>query len=123
MSSAGPRILVVEDDGRLLSVLEDVLRAEGYELRSARDGIAAIRQMLSFRPEVVLLDLEMPGMNGHEFMAWMVEQNVQIPVIIASCNDDAAADFATAATLSKPYDLDQLLKAVTAIVPSPRDKS
>jgi CheY-like chemotaxis protein len=79
--------------------------------------------MLSFRPEVVLLDLEMPGMNGHEFMAWMVEQNVQIPVIIASCNDDAAADFATAATLSKPYDLDQLLKAVTAIVPSPRDKS
>jgi two-component system response regulator MprA len=112
------RILVVEDDNRLLAVLEDVLRAQGYEMRTARDGIAAIRQLLTFSPEVVLLDLEMPGMNGHEFMAWMMENAVRIPVLVASCNDDVKpADLGVAGKISKPYDLDQLLAAIAAITP------
>jgi DNA-binding response OmpR family regulator len=116
--SRAARILVVEDDNRLLAVLEDVLRGEGYEMQTARDGIAAIRRLLTFRPEVVLLDLEMPGMNGHEFIAWMTENAVQIPVLVASCNDDVKpADLGVAGKISKPYDLDQLLAAIAAITP------
>jgi DNA-binding response OmpR family regulator len=116
--SRAARILVVEDDNRLLAVLEDVLRGEGYEMQTARDGIAAIRQLLTFRPEVIVLDLEMPGMNGHEFIAWMTENAVQIPVLVASCNDDVKpADLGAAGMISKPYDLDQLLAAIAAITP------
>src|SRR5712691_5259769 len=58
------QVLVVDDDPAIRLMLEDFLTAEGYRTRSVADGTAAVRAIVEDPPEVVLLDLEMPGLNG-----------------------------------------------------------
>jgi len=117
VSQDGPRILVVEDDVRLVLALEDVLRAEGYEIRSARNGNAAIAALSTFTPDLMLIDMEMPGMSGGELLAWLEERGNRTPVIVASCNDDVhEGDPGITRKLAKPYDLDKLLEAISAVL-------
>jgi DNA-binding response OmpR family regulator len=107
------RVLVVDDDPRLVMAMSDVLAAEGYETQSAMNGEAAIRQIGAFSPHVMLLDMEMPKMNGFDVLRWLKSNGVQVPVIIASNNDDVDADdLGATVKLPKPFDLDQLLAAL-----------
>jgi CheY-like chemotaxis protein len=64
---AGQRVLVVEDDPALRDLLHTVLLDEGYEARTATDGATALALLESWRPQVILLDLMMPGMDGWQF--------------------------------------------------------
>ena len=117
VSQDAPRILIVEDDARLVLALEDVLEAEGYEVRSARNGHAAISVLSTFTPDLMLIDMEMPGMSGAELLAWLEERRNQTPVIVASCNDDVReGDPGITRKLAKPYDLDKLLEAISAVL-------
>jgi CheY-like chemotaxis protein len=59
-----PFILVVEDDTRLVMVLEDVLNAEGYRVAVARNGEEAIKALSNGIPDLIVLDVEMPRMSG-----------------------------------------------------------
>ena len=61
-----PRVLVVEDDDAIAQVLQRSLRMEGYEVRVAGDGPAALEGAHAFLPDLVLLDLGLPGMDGIE---------------------------------------------------------
>jgi DNA-binding response OmpR family regulator len=117
VSQDAPRILIVEDDHRLVLALEDVLKAEGYEIRSARNGLTAITVLSTFTPDLMLIDMEMPGMSGGEFLAWLEERRNQTPVIVASCNDDVREGPGITRKLAKPYDLDKLLEAISAVLP------
>jgi len=117
VSQDAPRILVVEDDARLVHTLEDVLEAEGYVVRSARNGLAAIAALSTFTPDLLLVDMEMPGMSGGEFLAWLEERGNRTPVIVASCNDDIReGQPGITRKLSKPYDLDNLLQAISGVL-------
>jgi two-component system, OmpR family, response regulator MprA len=116
VSQDAPRILIVEDDTRLVHTLEDVLQAEGYEIRSARNGLAAISALSTFTPDLLLVDMEMPGMSGGELLAWLKERGNQTPVIIASCNDDVREGPGITRKLTKPYDLDKLLEAISGVL-------
>ena len=60
------KALVVDDDPGILQVLQDVLEAEGYAVSTAGDGEQALRQWDEVRPEIVLLDILMPGLDGFE---------------------------------------------------------
>ena len=60
------KTLVVDDDAALQEVLRDVLEAEGYTVVTADDGEQALRQWDEARPDLVLLDIRMPGMDGYE---------------------------------------------------------
>jgi two-component system response regulator MprA len=117
VSQGAARILIVEDDDRLVLALEDVLKAEGYDIRTARNGLGAISALSTFTPDLMLIDMEMPGMGGAELLAWLEERRNQTPVIVASCNDDVReGDPGITRKLAKPYDLDKLLNAISAVL-------
>jgi len=78
------KILVVDDDLLLASLLQMVLEDEGYEARSAGDGIEGYARYLLFRPEVVITDLHMPGADGVEMMKNIREQDPWVKVIYMS---------------------------------------
>ena len=109
------RVLVVDDDPRLVMAMSDVLSAEGYETESAHNGEVAIRQLAAFSPHVMLLDMEMPKMDGFDVLRWLKANAVTVPVVIASNNDDVEAKaLGAVAKLPKPFDLDQLLAALAS---------
>ena len=66
--SAG-RVLVVEDDESIADVLRRTLRQEGHEVRSSADGVEALRTAEEFVPDLVILDLGLPGLDGVEVAA------------------------------------------------------
>src|SRR5271155_1020155 len=60
------KILIVEDEAASLAALESLLRREGFEVSGASDGASALAECASFRPDLILLDILMPGMDGFE---------------------------------------------------------
>ena len=106
-------ILVVDDDVYIGNMLEEVLHKEGYGVLRAYSGSEALLLLSSGRPDLVLLDLMLPGLNGEEVLAAIQG----IPVIIVSARAEAedkvslllggAADFGT-----KPFDMQELLARI-----------
>jgi CheY-like chemotaxis protein len=90
------RILVVDDDTRMARVLARMIRASGgsYEVISASDGNEGLRRMRRDRPDLVLLDLVMPGMDGHAVLAAMRADPMlqHIPVVIVTAQDRTPAE-------------------------------
>jgi len=78
------RVLVVEDDEAIRQTLVDVLEDGGYRVDGASDGAEAIQQMERRRPDLVLLDLHMPGMDGWEFLAVKAGKSglAEVPVVV-----------------------------------------
>jgi DNA-binding response OmpR family regulator len=60
------RVLIVDDEPNIVASLEFLMEQAGYEVQVARDGPEALRRAEAFRPQLVLLDVMMPGMNGYE---------------------------------------------------------
>lgn len=106
-------ILVVDDDVYIGDMLEEVLHKEGYGVLRAYSGSEALLLLASNRPDLVLLDLMLPGLNGEEVLAAIRE----IPVIVVSARAEAedkvslllggAADYVT-----KPFDMPELLARI-----------
>ena len=81
-----PRVLVVEDDEDIAQVLQRSLRIEGYEVRCASDGIAALEQGRTFAPDLVILDLGLPKMDGLE-VARELREHDDVPILILTARD------------------------------------
>ena len=110
------RILVVDDDPSVRALVRDVLELEGHVVELAVDGYAALRAVAAERPDCVVLDVMMPGMDGHEVLARLraTPDGLELPVVMLT----AAADDANAWRgwsggvdwfLGKPFDAEQLL--------------
>jgi CheY-like chemotaxis protein len=112
------KILVVEDDPHLLKFVEDALRIADYEVRSAGNGEEALEVLARWRPHVILLDLNMPGMDGWEFIATRLRQAelAKIPVVIMSSPDNLTVGprplVRPVARLEKPFDMSELLSTI-----------
>lgn len=78
------RILIIEDEKALADVLEVKLTREGYEIKVANDGQEGYAFIREFKPDLILLDIVMPKMDGYEVMESMNEQGISIPVIVIS---------------------------------------
>ena len=63
-----PKILVIDDDASIRSLLTDVLEVEGFTVRTAEDGFAGLRLIAADRPDCVVLDVMMPGMDGFDVL-------------------------------------------------------
>ena len=119
--SEGPRtILVVDDETNIRALLRLELEAVGYSVREAADGLQAIRQVKQAPPDLILLDVMMPGMSGFEVAAVlrsMPEAN-KIPIIILSIVDDRARGRAVGADsyLSKPINMEVLLPEIDGLL-------
>lgn len=110
------RILCVEDDAQMRNFLQAQLRARGFIVQSVRDGAQAIDQAAFFEPQLILLDLSLPSLDGLEFLRRLREWS-SAPVIILSAHDEErvkikALDEGADDYLTKPFSLNELLARV-----------
>ncbi len=115
-----PLVLVVDDDPDILEAICDILGTEAYRVARARNGLEALERVDAERPDVILLDLMMPVMDGVTFAQALRQRptvaDVPILVISADGNPQRAASVNARGYLAKPFDIDALLGHVAAIV-------
>ena len=78
------RILIVEDDANQCLLYKEELESEGYDVVTANDGREALRMVEAERPDLVVMDISMPGMDGIEAMSQMLAKDHKLPVILNS---------------------------------------
>ena len=110
------RILIVDDDESIRQIVRLCLSDEGFMVCEAANGQAALDALADFQPDLILLDLRMPVMDGWEF-AKRYEQmpgpRAPLVAFVAALNaEQDCADLDAAGILAKPFDLDDLLRAV-----------
>lgn len=109
-------ILVVDDDPTIVEMLTELLTFEGYQVRSARNGREALAKIVSQRPGLVLLDLQMPEMTGAEVIHALSKTDfASVPIAIITATPSEATKFTRSsriACMTKPLDLDALLAGV-----------
>ncbi len=110
------RILCVEDDAQMSTFLLVQLRARGFQVQVVRDGVQAIDQAVIFQPQLVLLDLALPTLDGLTFLRRLREWS-STPVIVLSAHDEEpvkikALDQGADDFLAKPFSLNELLARV-----------
>ena len=115
------RILIVEDNRNLATGLRNNLEIEGYEVHVAADGTSGLALARSVAPDLIVLDLMMPGMSGWSFhRAQLADLNLAgIPVVILSATYEAGLvndEPPVAAVMAKPYNLDALLTLVARLL-------
>jgi DNA-binding response OmpR family regulator len=119
-ATASARVLVVEDDEAIADVLRRSLRAEGHEVRSAADGVEGLRASEEFAPDLVLLDLGLPRLDGMEVLRRLrAESDVPILILTARTEtddrveglDEGADDY-----LPKPFEREELLARIRALL-------
>src|ERR1043166_5598671 len=110
-----PNVLLCGDAPSIREVIELGLSTAEITVTSAGGGAEALALLSRVQPDVILLDLRMPEMDGMEFARQYVAQGGQAPLIVMSAAGDAnraAIGVPAAAVLQKPFDLEQLLRAV-----------
>jgi CheY-like chemotaxis protein len=118
-----PRIiLIVEDDASIRATLADFLGGEGDLVDEAADGIEGLACVAARRPDLIILDLNMPGMGGRPFLARLraADATRGIPVLLMTGASLAGDPVPGAdAVLSKPFSLEALVAAVGRLAPRP----
>jgi len=115
------RILVVEDDTSLARVLCDNLVYEGFDVALAGDGHRALKEHEAFHPDLVLLDLTLPGLDGLEVCRRLTREQTRTGIIILTArtqNDDKVQGLRLGADdyITKPFALDELLARIEAVL-------
>jgi DNA-binding response OmpR family regulator len=126
-----PRILLVDDDPDILETLRFAFEREGFEVEVAQDGLAALRAARARTPDVAVLDVMLPGMNGYEVSRYLKQDMragrvppVRILVLTArQVQSTARQDFLAtwsqaAAAIWKPFELAELLRRVRELAAS-----
>jgi two-component system KDP operon response regulator KdpE len=114
------RVLVVDDDAQILRALRINLTARGYQVLTATDGAAALRAAADGRPDVVVLDLGLPDLDGREVIAGL-RGWTGVPIIVLSARTDAgdkvdALDAGADDYVTKPFGMAELLARLRAAV-------
>jgi DNA-binding response OmpR family regulator len=122
------RVLVVDDEPMLRATLGQVLTDEGYVVDLAIDGNDALAHVHAARPDAILLDLLMPGMNGRQFLQELRAEPAfaDIPVLIMTAVHGLNVNLATlgaSEVVEKPFDVDDLLNKVALAIYRSRDAS
>jgi DNA-binding response OmpR family regulator len=114
-------ILIIEDDPALLRGLTDNFRAQGYDVRTATDGNAGLAAVFGEPPDLVLLDIMLPKLNGYEICRQVRERKLELPIIMLTAKGQeeeivrglelGADDYVT-----KPFSIRELLARVKALL-------
>jgi len=115
------QILVVDDEPSVLDTIGLILESEGYQVRTASNGVEALAEIEREAPALVLLDIMMPVMNGYELLDRLRAEGQRVPVVFISAAaraKEAAARFSVP-FVAKPFDIDKLLAAVSRVIPEP----
>jgi DNA-binding response OmpR family regulator len=114
------RVLVVEDDEAIADVLRRTLRQEGHEVRSSTDGVDALRAAEEFVPDLVILDLGLPGLDGVEVCRRLRAES-DVPILILTARTDLenrveGLDSGADDYLAKPFERQELLARMRALM-------
>ncbi len=122
-SGNGHRILVVDDDPEIVAMLMTRLTKRGYKVYSAGDGNAALEQAKREKPEIVLLDVMMPGKSGWEVARALKQdpatQGMKIVMVTAigeKTNEITAPIYGADAHIDKPFEFDKLEKVIAQLL-------
>jgi urea transport system substrate-binding protein len=111
-------VLVVDDDPTILQSVSEALGMSGYKVTTARNGVEALAATEEVDPDVVLLDLRMPVMDGWEFVRVARQRQLGPKIVVMTATTDArrqAEDLAADSFLAKPFGLNELLDVVERI--------
>jgi DNA-binding response OmpR family regulator len=116
-----PRILVVEDEEAILMGLEENLKAAGYEVITATTGPQALKLGLERNPDLILLDVMLPGLSGYEVCRELRQKGGRMPVVMVTARQDEfdkLHGFETGADdyVTKPFSIKELLARIHAIL-------
>ena len=109
------KLLIVDDEVAILEALTDILSVEGYEVATAANGAEGLKRAGEDRPDLILLDLMMPVMDGQEMLRRLKESPDlrAIPVVVMSAGRVSKSELQGSRFLAKPFELDDLLDSVT----------
>lgn len=118
---AGTRILVVEDDESIAQLVELELEHRNFNVRCAYDGLAGLEELGRFEPEVVILDIMLPKLDGVGVLRRLRQQGVSTPVIMLTARDSSldkvhSLDHGADDYLTKPFDIEKLMARLRALV-------
>jgi len=115
------KILIVDDQKGVRRLLEELFKKEGWEVRSAGDGLEAIQKVEELVPDLILMDVKMPNMNGLEATHEIMERNSGIPIIMMTAYGEIevvkqALDAGVKRCISKPFDIMALRDMVNKLM-------
>ena len=115
--TAPPRVLVIDDDQALLRMLRLSMASEGLDVATARDGVEGLEELGASDFDVVVLDLQMPRMDGRTFFGEMAARGHRPQVVILSAYgaEQAQRELKVAAAVPKPFDPDDLIETVRRV--------
>ena len=110
-------IIIVDDERNVCMILENVFYDAGYQVASASNGFHALEKMKSFMPDIVLLDRNMPRMDGLTTLRHIRKEYPRTIVVMMSANDDErfiseAMNLGASDCIAKPFDNDEILSLV-----------
>ncbi len=114
------RILIVDDDPNIVKIVQTNLKATGYEPLTARSGSEALNTIRTKSPDLVILDLMLPGMDGFE-VCQLIREFSQVPIIILSARGDTGDKVRSLSLgadyyITKPFDIAELITRVGAVL-------
>lgn len=114
------KVLIVDDQAGIRALLREVFSVFGFEVLEAQNGYEGLEN-LEKRPDIILLDMKMPGLSGIETLRKLRERNATVPVILVTAYQElemiSEADrLGVTARLIKPFDLEELQKIVRRVI-------
>jgi two-component system response regulator MprA/two-component system response regulator TrcR len=117
----GTRILLVEDDRSIAGFVEPELEHTGFQVRCAYDGPSGLGEAKRFRPELIVLDIMLPGLDGVGVLKRLRQEGSRVPVIMLTARDTTldkvhSLDHGADDYLTKPFDIEELLARIRALL-------
>ena len=114
-----PLVLVVEDDKGVRDLIETVLTSEGFEVKTARDGLEGLLKLRMLNPAALVLDIMMPDVGGLRVLDELAEEHEDVPVIVVTGKPQAAEEsrkrLGPENVFDKPFDLDDFVNRIRAV--------
>ena len=112
------KVFIIDDDRSLLSLLKLIFEDANFSVHTYQDASKALLEVRNLEPDVIVLDLEMPVMNGRAFYRALREEGLEMPVLILSAYGarSAQAELGAQAAVDKPFEPEELVERAKALI-------